>query len=59
MKTAIFLFSTAILLIAPAVLFAQPSPPPGGPVPLDGGIGILLAAGAAYGVKKYKESKYD
>ncbi len=34
------------------------APDPGGdPAPLDGGISLLLAAGAAYGVKKYREGR--
>lgn len=32
-----------------------PPPPPG--VPIDGGIGLLLALGAGYGIKKLKEKK--
>lgn len=35
---------------------AQPGNPTP-PVPLDGGISLLVAAGAAYGVKKYKDSR--
>jgi len=34
---------------------AQPANPTN-PVPLDGGISLLVAAGAAYGVKKYRSS---
>ena len=53
------LFS-AILMIAffmvPVLAIAQD--PGGGPdAPIDGGVSLLLAAGAAYGVKKYKEHK--
>jgi len=33
---------------------ANPNPPG---VPIDGGIGALIAAGAAYGVKKRREMK--
>lgn len=36
-------------------------PPPLGPspegIPIDGGISLLLAAGAAYGVKKVRENR--
>ena len=49
---------TVILLISliPTIAFAQD--PGGGPdVPIDGGLSLLLAAGAAYGVKKYREGK--
>lgn len=40
------------MCIAPVSLFAQPDPP-GGPVPLDGGVGLLIAAAAGMGVNKY------
>ena len=33
------------------------SPPPPEDTPIDGGLTVLLAAGAAYGVKKYREHK--
>lgn len=36
----------------------DPPPPDGDPgAPIDGGLGILLAAGAAYGVKKYRDGR--
>ncbi|MHB1277095.1 MAG: PID-CTERM protein-sorting domain-containing protein [Bacteroidia bacterium] len=35
---------------------AQPGNPTP-PVPLDGGISLLVAAGAAYGVKKFRDSR--
>ncbi len=52
MKT---IFSLAFILVV-GFLFAQPAPPGdgGAPVPLDGGLLIVLAAGAVYGVKKVK-----
>ena len=37
-----------------------PQPPPGGGVPVDGGLAFLLAAGAGYGAKKaydYRKNK--
>lgn len=55
-----------VLLVAvfmlPALLHAQvqgdPPPGDGDPgAPIDGGLGLLLAAGAAYGVKKYREGR--
>ena len=51
------LLLTVILL--PALLMAQPLDGPGDPndVPIDGGLSLLLAAGAAYGVKKYRDHK--
>jgi hypothetical protein len=59
------IFSTAALLltlVSAASLQAQgidPTPPPS-TVPIDGGVGFLLAAGAAYGAKKindYRKAK--
>jgi hypothetical protein len=32
-------------------------PPPPAPVPIDGGLSFLLAAGAAYGVKRMRTKK--
>ncbi len=34
-----------------------PGDPGGDPAPIDGGLSLLLAAGAAYGVKKYRDGK--
>ncbi len=62
--------AVSILLIGFSVLFAlemkaQPPGPGGGQdepmgIPIDGGLSILLAAGAAYGGKKiYDMSKDD
>lgn len=42
--------------ILPYVSFGQD--PGGGPdAPIDGGVSILVAAGVAYGVKKYRENR--
>ena len=51
---------TAMMMIAffmvPVLAIAQD--PGGGPdAPIDGGLSLLLAAGTAYGVKKYREGK--
>ncbi|QIX60832.1 hypothetical protein FY528_17155 [Hymenobacter lutimineralis] len=47
-----------LTLLAAQPLFAQGSPPEGGPqpdnpttVPIDGGVSLLLAAGAAVGIR--------
>lgn len=38
--------------------YAQPPPPPPTPgVPIDGGLGFLAAAGAAYGIKKFRDGR--
>ena len=44
-----------LVLLIPTIVFAQPHDP--NDVPIDGGISVLLAAGAAYGVKKYRDHK--
>lgn len=61
MKHKTYIFTTALLsvfLSMPFFLLAQD--PGGGPdVPIDGGLSILLAAGAAYGAKKYRDSRIN
>ena len=56
----ISLLTASIMTMAPCILQAQ-APGFGGSgvtdTPIDGGISILLAAGAGYGVKKIKESR--
>ena len=32
-------------------------PPPPNPIPIDGGMGFLLAAGVGYGLKRIREKK--
>ncbi|MBW7892188.1 MAG: hypothetical protein H3C48_14440 [Chitinophagaceae bacterium] len=58
----------AVVIITAGILFATPLPAqPGGPggdpdaeIPIDGGIGLLIAAGVAYGAKKaYDKRKSD
>ena len=46
-----------ICVMGSTILMAQPPGDPGGDpdVPIDGGIGILIAAGALYGSKKMLE----
>ena len=51
---------TSLVLIIVTLLpfFAMAQDPGGGPdVPIDGGLSLLLAAGAAYGVKKYRQGR--
>ena len=58
MKRLIALFILLFLITLPTLLLAQPGLP-GGPdqTPIDGGLGILAAAGGAYALKKLKERK--
>ena len=46
---------TSLTFLLPLIASAQPGMPDA-PVPLDGGLITLLAAGAAYGVKKYRDN---
>lgn len=41
----------------PLFVNAQVDPGEDPDAPIDGGIGLLIAAGAAYGYKRYKKSK--
>ena len=47
---------TAAFLAVASIAMAQPGNPIN-PVPLDGGLGLLMAAGAAYGAKKWHASR--
>ena len=44
-------------LALPVITMAQTEPPPPEDTPIDGGLTLLLAAGAAYGIKKYRDSR--
>ena len=70
LKNLIFTAILAVAVSFAADSMAQsPFPPPGGTggggpieppasgVPIDGGISALLVAGAAYGVKKFRDHK--
>lgn len=48
------IFAIAILFTS-TLLMAQPSAPPA--TPIDGGLSLLLAAGALFGIKKIRDSK--
>lgn len=49
------------LMVVPMLADAQPGPGPGGggppPVPIDGGLTLLLGAGAALGISKLRNRK--
>ena len=51
------------LLILPILVkdaSAQPPPPPPQDIPIDGGLCLLIAAGATYGARKlYKQQKEE
>jgi hypothetical protein len=53
MKTILLFVATLAMSLIAFSAFAQldPTPPPS-VIPIDGGVGFLLAAGAAYGAKK-------
>lgn len=49
-----------IFVLSPAFVqtaIAQPPPPPPEDIPIDGGLGFLLAAGVAYAAKKLYKNK--
>ncbi|MDX1640538.1 MAG: hypothetical protein R3220_02490 [Balneolaceae bacterium] len=48
-----------VLLLLPELSQAQPPPPPTKPTqnPIDGGLGILAAAGGAYAIKKLRDKR--
>ena len=62
----LFFFVAALFQISSAQVFNSrrnnPPPPPSNPqdtqnVPIDGGLSILLLAGAGYGIKRVRELK--
>ncbi|MCC5916568.1 MAG: hypothetical protein JJU02_04490 [Cryomorphaceae bacterium] len=55
-KPSFFVRIGSLVFLFPEMLWAQPQPP-GAPSPIDGGLVALLAAGAFYGVKKYRQQK--
>lgn len=56
MKYANLIFAVLFMLFSASIV-GQPQGEPTDitPVPLDGGLAFLLAAGGAYGIKKYRE----
>jgi hypothetical protein len=49
----------SLLVCMSQLTMAQPPPPPANPaaVPIDGGLGLLLAAGAGLGLKKLRDAR--
>jgi hypothetical protein len=60
MKTLLKTILLLIIFSVPVLALAQGLPPED-PVdtPIDGGLSVLLAAGAAYGVKRMRKKKVD
>lgn len=62
-KITLFLTVIVVLviciLVLPDLSFSQPPPPPGKPTqtPIDGGLGLLAAAGGAYAIKKLRDKQ--
>lgn len=58
---SVALIAAAILLVGAAVVFAQLPVLPSAPsqAPIDGGLGLLAAAGGAYAFKKLRGSKKE
>ena len=44
-----------LAMLTVTAVFGQPGAPPA--TPIDGGLGLLLAGGAAYGWKKIRDSR--
>jgi hypothetical protein len=58
--TLIFIFVITIILIVPNALMAQPGLPSApSQTPIDGGLGLLAAAGGAYALKKLRDKKAE
>jgi hypothetical protein len=59
MKILIYIFVTIVFLLALAVVvFAQPGlPDMPSQAPIDGGLGLLAAAGGGYALKKLRDRK--
>lgn len=57
--TILLLLAFIIVLIGTGILFAQPPGLPATPdqAPIDGGLGLLAAAGGSYALKKLRDQK--
>jgi peptidoglycan/LPS O-acetylase OafA/YrhL len=58
-KKVLVALAAIALTVVPMILLAQgpPPPPPPQSVPVDGGLSLLVAAGAALGAKKLYDKK--
>ncbi len=61
MKTTyLILLTISILFIITSIAFAQPGLPSApSQAPIDGGLGLLAAAGGAYALKKLRKKKQE
>ncbi len=60
MKTILKTILLLLLFSVPVLALAQGAPPDDPQdAPIDGGLSVLLAAGAAYGVKRMRKAKQD
>ena len=58
MKTRITFMLSSIMLSTAQLVMAQPSlPDTPSQVPIDGGLGLLAAAGGAYAIKKLRDKR--
>ena len=53
MNNLIKITLSLVAILTVTAVFGQPGAPPA--TPIDGGLGLLLAGGAAYGVKKIRD----
>jgi hypothetical protein len=54
------ILTISLILIASTIALAQPGlPNPPNQAPIDGGLGLLAAAGGAYAIKKLRKSSGD
>jgi hypothetical protein len=54
------LYTLLVMLVCmalPLLSIAQAGPDDPNDVPIDGGLSLLVAAGAAYGIKKYRDAR--
>jgi len=59
-KLLITVFVFAIIVLTTGFIIAQPGLPGDPPqAPIDGGLGLLAAAGGAYALKKLRERKAE
>lgn len=51
----------SVNFMAPDTAIGQPPPPPSKPdqTPIDGGLGLLAAAGGAYAIKKLRDKRKE